>query len=408
MDRNDRGHRAQELTSHVWDAVARDAPAAVDTLDPALLETMRRLKVLGEQPRADSNFADRLEAELMHELSAPSFPDLAPTRFLTSVANERSATQVRQAPTPAREAFRLHVRWPATLATAALVVLTLIGSLAAFGGLLRSKHLDEEPASIPALGDTLERRLPQGITAEAVLLQGTFDVIPPAAVWIDVERTVLDPGAMWPRGGSQNNGEGPELYRVESGALTIETDGPIEVTRSGSQSTTQVDAGTEVVLNVGDMGFTPSGITSHWRNNGATSTSILHAGISTSELGTFPRGVHREQLIDQWVTSPPIAPTVMTVRYLTLDAGASFSPEQVTGLQGLYVETGSLEVLVGDGQGAPRGNLVLPERASRTVGGRGYKAIPANWILRNAGDEPVTLLISTVTPTNPLSAVPME
>jgi hypothetical protein len=79
MRRNDRGRRVQELTSHVWDAVARDAPAPIDTLDPALLATMRRLKVLGEQPRADADFADRLEAELLHELSAPSFPDATPT-----------------------------------------------------------------------------------------------------------------------------------------------------------------------------------------------------------------------------------------------------------------------------------------------------------------------------------------
>ncbi len=289
------------------------------------------------------------------------------------------------------------------------MVLTLIGSLAAFGGPLRGKHVDEEPASILALGRALETRLPRGVTAEAVLLQGTFDVIPPAAVWIDVERTVLDPGAIWSRGENQNNGEGPELYRVESGALTIETDGSIKVTRSGSQTPTRVDAGTDVVLNVGDMGFTPSGVTSRWRNSGATSTSIMHAGISTSELGTFPRGAHREQLtIDQWATNPLAAPAIMTVRHLTLEAGASLSPQQVAGLQGLYVETGSLEVLVSVGMGTSGASIVLPERATRTVGGRGYKLIPANWTLRNASDAPVTLLIMIVSPANPFAAAPMQ
>jgi hypothetical protein len=409
MRRIDRGRPTQELTSHAWDAVTRGSPVAIDTLDPALLETMRRLKVLDEQQRADADFAERLEAELLHELSTPSFPDVTPTRSLTSVLNESRASQIPQAPPPWQDASRLHRSWSAPLATAALVVLTLIGSLAAFGGPLRDKHVDEEPASILALGGTLETRLPQGVTAEAVLLQGTFDVIPPTAVWIDVERTVLDPGATWSRGENQNNGEGPELYRVESGALTIETDGPITVTRSGSQTPTRVDAGTDVVLNVGDMGFTPSGVTSRWRNGGATSTSIMHAGISTSELGTFPRGVHREQLIiDKWATNPLAAPAVMTVRNLTIDAGASLSPQQVSGLQGLYVETGSLEVLVSGGQGTSVASLILPERSTRTVGGRGHKIFPANWTLRNAGDAPVTLLIITVTPANPLAAAPMQ
>jgi hypothetical protein len=51
---------------------------------------------------------------------------------------------------------------------------------------------------------------------------------------------------------------------------------------------------------------------------------------------------------------------------------------------------------------------VLPAGSSRTVGGRGHHPIPVDWRLRNAGPEPVTLLIMAVNAANPLGSAPMS
>jgi hypothetical protein len=388
MRRVDPARNAQEQTSRVWDAVARGAPPDIDILDPTLLETIRRLQALGQQPRPDPEFADRLEATLMRSASTPALAHLQSPHPLTTDPNGRGALP---APPPAaswQAASRFPRRWPA-LASAALVLLTLIGTLATINGPLSFEH--DETLSIPAL---------EGTRFAGILLQATFEEIPPAAVFLDVERTVLAPGATWALGEHLQNGEGPQMYRVESGALTIEPDSPIAVTRSGEQIPTTVQAETDVILTAGDAGYTPSGITSRWRNDGATPASVLQASITTSEFGTSPHGVEREPLIEQVAKTPP-GPAVMTVRRLRLEVGENFIPGQVEGLQGLYVEQGSLDMFAGTDAGATLIG-VLPAGSSRTVGGRGHHPIPVDWRLRNAGPKPVTLLIVVVNAANPL------
>ena len=91
MRRVDPARNAQEQTSRVWDAVARGAPPDIDILDPTLLETIRRLQTLGQQPQPDPEFADQLEATLMRSASTLALAHLQPPRPLTMDLNGLSA-----------------------------------------------------------------------------------------------------------------------------------------------------------------------------------------------------------------------------------------------------------------------------------------------------------------------------
>ena len=181
MRRVDPARNAQEQTSRVWDAVARGAPPDIDVLDPDI--TRVDTPAPGPRPAAAAHpeFADRLEATLMRSASTLALAHLQPPRPLTMDPNGLGAPP---APAASRQASsRFQRRWPA-LASAALVVLTLIGTLATINGPLRIEH-DEEALSIPAL---------EGTRDASILLQAAFEEIPPAAVFLDVERTVLAPG----------------------------------------------------------------------------------------------------------------------------------------------------------------------------------------------------------------------
>ena len=208
------------------------------------------------------------------------------------------------------------------------------------------------------------------------------------------------PGATWALGEHLQNGEGPQVYRVESGALTIEADSPIAVTRSGEQKPTTVQAETDVILTAGDVGFTPSGITSRWRNDGATPASVLQASITTSEFGTSPHGISIATA-DRTIGRDPAGAGGHDRSAPRAGGRKNFIPGQVEGLQGLHVEQGLLDVFVGTDAGAALIG-VLPAGSSRTVGGRGHHPIPVDWSLHNAGPEPVTLLIVVVNAANPL------
>jgi hypothetical protein len=228
---------------------------------------------------------------------------------------------------------------------------------------------DEEPLAssrLPASDGTLVSGVPTGVTEDTLLMQGRFDTIPDGAHWMGIERTTLAPGAEWPRGERSTDGEGPWLYRVESGALTIHADGPITVRRAGATEPTPVASGIGVVLQRGDQGFTPSGVTSRWRNDGDVPTVVMDFGITTTKKR--PSGERHRVLVSTTHASALLQPPVeAAVHRLTLAPGRRLPLRELPGLELVFVESGVLALESGNVQNP----LSLTPGHAETISRRG-------------------------------------
>ena len=292
-------------------------------------------------------------------------------------------------------AGRQRPRWAAfafaQLATAALVLLTLIGSIAVLRGSLRPGH-EEQSVFVPALDATADAGIPAAEKGE-VLLQRTFDVVPSLASWIGIERVALDPGAEMTLGRGQDFGEGPMVYRVETGSLTIQANGPIVVTPAGAQAPVDVAPGTDTVVHAGDALFTPAGVASRWRNDGTTPASVLDAGITTPGSGWakgFQNGVSEETLIDEPRFTAPDPPVVMTVRRITLQQGETLSVDALPELELLWVESGQL-VAVDTASPSTAATPFAFDKGSVMQG-----SFRPGRVFHSADDAPVTLLVMMI------------
>jgi DNA-binding beta-propeller fold protein YncE len=150
-----REQQVQQEASRVWDALARGRSPESGGLDPALLETMRRLQRLGAQPRPDTAFADRLEADLTHAQERVVQRSALPLRESAPIPVTNFPGRSPTSPSsPHRRDWRRSPRWAwGQLATAALLLLTVVGSFLAFGP-DRLGHQPQSPAMLPAISGT--------------------------------------------------------------------------------------------------------------------------------------------------------------------------------------------------------------------------------------------------------------
>src|SRR5215207_1499385 len=151
------------------DELLLSGPAGADGAapDPGLAATVRRVQALNRVPTADALFADRLWNELMDLQSNAGDSQRA-------VHPAPLASGLSAAPLPHPAAKRWPRAWDrsgwvlAHLATAALLLLTLIGSFFAFGP-GRHKRQDDIPVFLPAFsGTTTPRAASEGPIAEFV------------------------------------------------------------------------------------------------------------------------------------------------------------------------------------------------------------------------------------------------
>lgn len=288
----------------------------------------------------------------------------------------------------------------ANLATAAVILLTLLASVVAFSGRFRQTLSDEQPAMLPVVTAPEDAALPAGVLEDVTLMQGVFDVIPPDATWTGIERNTMAPGAAWDVGTSQTNGEGPSLYRVESGTLTIQADGPITVTSAGWNQPATVPAGTDVVLSAGDQGYTPSGVKARFRNESDVPVIVIVAGITTIGWGSSPE-VRNEELAWSLTENPAMEPALVAVRRVTLEAGAAVPIEVFPGVAVGYVESG--QVIAANSLASPTPSSALPLRAPYAL-----LALHPGRVLHVTGPEPATVLLMTINNPNPLEGTPMD
>ena len=330
----DRG-TADRLNDHLDAVVTGETTRSLD-LDPSLATTVERFFAADDAPGPPSGLADHLWEELLLQ-TAPR--EQLPPRL--TVRPERNGHLPQESlPTPLPRRRLARPRWALPeLASAALVLLTLIGSCIA----LRSPLGQEErPASIPAIDATLE-----AVTLVEAQVSDWPTGGPP--FFASIFRITVDPGVVDEVDAVVNTtGEDLELFTVESGQLTVEADGPVIVTRGTADrlvEPTTVPAGT-IVLDAGDTLFVPTGVTFRRRNDTETPASILEFQIADLELLLRPPGVRYQRLMPDKVLNVSLStPAEIALQRLRLLPGRTVAIQDLPGLQILFVEEGTLDLM---------------------------------------------------------------
>jgi hypothetical protein len=396
----DRG-AADRLNDHLDVAVAGDAARSHD-LDPAIAATVERFFAADDAPGPPSGLADHLWQELMGETASldvvPLVPALRPHR------NGRAPIDLWHTTLPNHGPSAL-----AYLATAALVLVTLVGGFLALRGSLNLMGQDQRPLIIPAIDSTAESVLPSGAITDNVVLRATLETLGQmpssrAQHELTLSRFRLAPGAVQPVGSQADTGVGLYLFTVEAGQVTVEADATVLVTRADANSTAAPDPvppGTALTLEVNDQLYAPSGVSFRRRNDGATPAILLD--FSLSSVGdmyfdrTMPPGVTDDAgLPYKLLTEFPAVPAEATVHRRTLAPGAELAVRDLPGLELVYVESGVLDLVFDKG-----GTLSTPERVRTLSAGNGtdvFGRTPERAVLANRGTEPLVILTASVVP----------
>nr|MBA3451359.1 hypothetical protein [Chloroflexia bacterium] len=319
-----RGRQSLLAEARYWDAIVLGQPIPADAIDPVLASTIRWVHTLDDTPLPDPAFAERLESELIHDM--PSI------RVIPSAPAFAGETLPRSTVSPTPWTALTRRRLMNTAAAAALLAIVLASVIVSLRG---ASRVPRDEVDFPLV-------LGPGITDETLLLQARFEDFPEGVLSATVDRWVLPPGSEIQMGTRQFSGEGPSAYLVESGTLTIQADGPIAVTRSGTTMPVVAEAASQLELHTGDRGFAPSGVVSQWQNTAATPLRILEAKFRTVILRSLRGGVLGYTVVVEDAIPTPEHPVVMTVFQITLQPEAVLTADTISGLEMLKVESGRL------------------------------------------------------------------
>lgn len=350
-----------------------------DGLDPALAATARRIKALDTAPPPDAAFLRRLGAELM-----PPPGEIAPDR---QPPLGRTATNGR---VPSRS-LPVTVRWPtryqgwsSAMATAALVLLTIVGSVFVFG----------RRSSGPGGG-------PGGVSSRT-LLRTTVEEPPPGETSLFLNRFTAPPGER-----SLILRKGMLLAYVETGSYSVRAEGSVRIVRAappGHAAPAETPAaGTSSSLDPGDLFLVPQQTAFTLGNTGSTSANFLGVFFLPHDPFQFvtlsesdPAGKlwaysdEEEQYLVGIGDAPfPDGPITVTLLRTTLQPGGRLPRQVLAGPLLLAVEAGTVRIVKGDaGEG------------ERTAGGNADAFVDAGipFTLRNPGDAPASVLLLTVEP----------
>jgi hypothetical protein len=401
---------ADRLNDHLDAIVAGDTTRSHD-IDASLGLTVERFFAADDAPAPAPGLADHLWEQLMNHHTVPvahvsGISAMAPGRKGWAPLRNGSATPRHHGPSTI-----------AFLATAALVVLTLVGGFVALRGLPQLMSPDQRPLMIPAIDGTPERVLPSDAITDDIVLRATLETLGEmpssrAQHQLGLYRYRLAPGAVQPVGSQENTGVGLDLFTVEAGQVTVDADEPVLVTRAGANPTaapSPVPSGTAIVLDVGDQLYAPSGVSFRRRNEGSSPAALL--GFSIGSVGdeyfdqTLPAGVTDDAGFPFKLFSTfPTVPAEATVHRLTLEPGAEIALRDLPGLELVYVEAGTLDLVFDKG-----GTLGTPERVRTLSAGGGteiFGRTPERAVLANRGTEPLVLLTASVVPTSTDVATP--
>ncbi len=377
--------RADALND-LWDHFALgQAPMNARTVEAGVAELLGRLQALGDPPEMDSArervWQDLQQHPRWKEAGMTGSAMAANSRAVSPPRAPLSAWSVpgsRSLQAPVR---RYAARWALTqLATAALVLLVLAGSLMAIGP-LRS-GIPRWLATLPAISGAPTTQA--GVVTET-LIDASNVSLPNGPATIYAMVTELQPGVSSTLGGQV----GAMHYRVEQGAVLITHSGVEQIVHAGEQWGAPVN-GEAAFENVGEEvarivevdvldSIATSSIEANYASKfsdpqGGTDSFVIQAG------GDLPGGT--AQVVLERLSFPP---------------GAALSPYIKDHFQWLGVAEGRVGVtLEGD-----RRPFRWDPGEERTFGL--FESLPAivpgtEMTLRNASDDPLILFRVTLTP----------
>jgi hypothetical protein len=270
---------------------------------------------------------------------------------------------------------------PAHLATAALLLLILVGSFFAFGP-GRPGKWDDVPALLPAVSGT--PATPQLVATETLLQEEPVAAMPAGEAGIYVNAYVMQPGAISPHDGAVST----LYFKVEQGTVTITLADTQHQLHAGESWSVSTRAGYAI------------------QNTGPDEARLFAVELLdavASPTGSNPNGAFTDPMSGTWEpwfavgATLPGGPGRVTLDRLTLPAGATLPAYTKSELDWLSIGAGRLAVtLVGE---------QLPFRwksgAERTfAAGQSLPIIPAGSLVtqRNAGDDPLILYRLTIAP----------
>ena len=398
---------AERLNDYL-DAVVASDPTREHDLDPALAATIEHFFAVDDAPAPPPGLADDVWQELMDPAASRKFVPLV--LALRPERNGRTAVGPRLTEIPNHHASRPHYGPSALayLATAALLVLTLVGGLIMFRGSLLLVSPEQRAIILPASDITTERVLPSDKSIDGILLRSTLEQMPSqgGSSQLALYRLNLAPGAMATAGSQADTGVGADQFTVEAGRVTVEADAPVLVTRAvpnPAATPTLVEPGTAVVLDVGDQLYAPSGVSFRRHNDDLTPATLLGFSIGTvgdtGNTSSLPPGVtYVRGLPVKRPSNLPAAPVDTIVRRVTLTPGDELAVRDVPGLELVYVEAGTLDLLYAKND-AP----ATPEEAFTIQAGNGTETFgptPNRAVLANRGADSLVILTASVVSTS--------
>ena len=361
---------ADRLSTY-WDTRGNEAEhTAAAGLDPESIDTIAALYARDDAHFPDPAFLNQLETTLMnaHTIS-PVLPPLDPPRLLIA-SRQTTAPDFGWLPANTREHQRRG--WLASVATAALVILMVIGSFLLFGP-IRPGRQSPVPVLAPASMATPATPAGDGMTTE-LLLNLVIPTISSSEVWVELDRytfpaaTALDVAS---------GGGAPKVFFVEDGTLEVsarEGGKPVRVIRAGATNAEEMlGRGGSATLSAGDAIVVPEDGRAALMNVTEAPAAALLLLVPRSLDLPYSNEIEYEALGGTY--REVNAPLTLTLERATLLSDAE--------LPGLEAPDG--ERVVG---------LVDPDRVMDARKG-------ANSALKNAGDEPLAAYVLTVISSTP-------
>ena len=321
-----------------WDDVVHGNPTVPDDLDSSTAATVQRLHALYQPPLPTPEFRDQLKEALVAPTMHPD-SGLISRRWMSRSANSSNGHPVRQPlPTIVQASVPARVRWIlAHVATAALLILMVVGSLVLFGP-GRPHRQEEAPGAIPALGTTAST--PANADPTAVPAPGTTPLLrlPLTEPWPGNTAFVsLFRGTYAPGGYSRDvSALAPQLFFVETGGVTarlVAGEGaPVNLGgKPGSAPQLATPGGANPVqFAAGEAGLLLTGTTVELRNEGSTPASVLWLLSSPSKVAAETSEVLFDQLAGGVQQAVPPPPMMVGLDRLTLAPDAAMTAEAST------------------------------------------------------------------------------
>jgi quercetin dioxygenase-like cupin family protein len=368
---DDRVHDEERLDGF-WNELVAGKPAPATDLDPSLIDVVRRFHRSTDVPGPDAAFVDRLMEELM-ETTVPA----APVPRLPSIPpNGRVARPRTRWSSPVRPAAPRG--WLVTqLATAALLLLTLLGIYFAF---LHDRFAADGPTGVPGLaGSPVSIQAPPAVLRETIV-DTVFDPLPQGKPNVFVERWHFKPG---PATFTQVPIEEPQVLAVTVGTI-VGTFGGMEQTLTAGHQVV-VPAGQGVIL----------------RNPDPAVEAELFFILITPDYGVGeqhdPAYISADNPIASFATSLPGGPGRVVLERLTVPPGASLPPEESTGAGRIGIESGRLG-LTFEGENLLRGWQPGQEQEFWAQSNLLVFRPGTRMTIRNAGDDTLVLYRVMITP----------